>query len=436
MTLPLLKPQTARLVYGIFRPGLSAWITALRALLGAAIMLSAAPAVQAIEVGQILSPKSTGVIPIPLVGIDPDSGTTLGLIGAWLHHDEAGDIDRITAPDVLHNSYFGWGLRGRILAYPSPDAAWSLIAGVKQRVEHKFDAEYQVGLTRETPWSFSASALDERSGTQRFFGIGNDTPLAAQSDYTAEHVLLQTLVGRNFSPRWQLAYLLRFRNEDVTKGLLPGLPSITTLFPGQLGFGNNHELLNRLMLIYDSRDNIVVPTHGVQAIAYAGLSSRGGIFNDSRYSEFGFDARGYIPFDRRTVLAMHLALHELPSSHRLPFWAYSSIGGDASIIGGPQPLRGFGIGRFTDVDSFSTNVELRRIIASLHVFASRIDLELTPFLDVGRVFSRLGASPFAQLHRVGGFGVRGIARPFIVAYVDIGYGSEGTAAFSGINYIF
>ena len=68
--------------------------------------------------------------------------------------------------------------------------------------------------------------------------------------------------------------------------------------------------------------------------------------------------------------AMHLALRELPSSHRLPFWAYSTIGGDASTIGGPQPLRGFGIGRFTDVDSVSASVELRRIIVSMHAFAT------------------------------------------------------------------
>jgi hypothetical protein len=32
--------------------------------------------------------------------------------------------------------------------------------------------------------------------------------------------------------------------------------------------------------------------------------------------------------------------------------------------------------------------------------------------------------------------VRGVASPFIVGYVDVGFGSEGPAVFTGINYPF
>jgi hypothetical protein len=40
------------------------------------------------------------------------------------------------------------------------------------------------------------------------------------------------------------------------------------------------------------------------------------------------------------------------------------------------------------------------------------------------------------LHKVVGIGVRGIARPSVVGYVDVGYGTEGIAVFTGINYPF
>jgi hypothetical protein len=52
------------------------------------------------------------------------------------------------------------------------------------------------------------------------------------------------------------------------------------------------------------------------------------------------------------------------------------------------------------------------------------------------VFARTSTFPLQQLHTVGGVGFRGIARPFVVGYVDIGYGSEGVAVFTGINYPF
>jgi hypothetical protein len=39
-------------------------------------------------------------------------------------------------------------------------------------------------------------------------------------------------------------------------------------------------------------------------------------------------------------------------------------------------------------------------------------------------------------HQVYGLGFCGGARPFVVGYVNIGYGSEGIAVFTGLNYPF
>jgi hemolysin activation/secretion protein len=120
----------------------------------------------------------------------------------------------------------------------------------------------------------------------------------------------------------------------------------------------------------------------------------------------------------------------------VPFWALSAIGGGDTVVGGDQPLRGYGAGRFYDRDSFSGSLELRRKVMSFDATSTVIDVELTPFVDVGRVFARTGVFPLDQLHHVLGVGFRGIARPFVVGYVDIGYGSEGVAAFTGLNYPF
>jgi Omp85 superfamily domain len=393
------------------------------------------------------APESTGVsswfnpatapfIPVPLIGVDPDSGTTLGILPTWVQTDEHHEIRRIFAPDLLYNPNFGIGAHARVYAYPSADEQWSAVAGVQQRVERQFNAEYQNGRLREQRWSINGSLIYNRDGTPRFFGIGNESPAIAETNYTNQQELAQAQVGLNLSHVWQLQYTGRMLVADVLPGTLARIASIESRFGHILGVGTNYQLLNRLSIVYDTRDDVTVPSHGTQWVAYGGLASRSGVLNDSLYSEVGIDGRAFWPIQPQTILATHMSLRYLPSAQHVPFWALSSIGGDRSDIGGEQPLRGFGAGRFYDRDSFSASVELRRTVLSVNAASTHVDVEVTPFVDLGRVFARSGTFPLEQLHHVYGLGFRGVARPFVVGYVDIGYGSEGVAAFTGINYPF
>lgn len=382
------------------------------------------------------NPATAPFIPVPLIGVDPDSGTTLGILPTWVQTDEHHDIRRIFAPDLLYNPDFGIGAHARVYAYPSADEQWSAVAGIQQRVEREFNAEYQNGRLREQRWSFNGSLIYNRDGTPRFFGIGNESPAIAETNYTNQQELAQAQVGLNLNPVWQLQYTGRMLVADVLPGTLARIASIETRFGHILGVGTNYELLNRLSIVYDTRDDVTVPSHGTEWVAYGGLASRSGVLNDSLYSEAGIDGRAFWPIEPQTILATHMSLRYLPSAQHVPFWALSSIGGDRSDIGGEQPLRGFGAGRFYDRDSFSTGVELRRTVLSLNAASTHVDVEVTPFIDLGRVFARSGTFPLEQLHHVYGLGFRGVARPFVVGYVDIGYGSEGIAAFTGINYPF
>jgi hypothetical protein len=168
---------------------------------------------------------------------------------------------------------------------------------------------------------------------------------------------------------------------------------------------------------------------------YAGAAAREGILNDTAYSEAGVDGRFFWHTAERTVVAAHVALHYMPTVNNVPFWALSSLGGDQSDVE-VQPLRGYGTGRFLGRDSFVANVELRRAVKSFQGSATHFDLEVTPFLDMGRVFNDTSTIPFTHMHYVGGLGLRGVARPFVVGFLDLGYGNEGLAVFTGINYPF
>jgi outer membrane protein assembly factor BamA len=223
---------------------------------------------------------------------------------------------------------------------------------------------------------------------------------------------------------------------DILPGTLDKIASIEQRFPHVPGLGTNYEQLNRLSIIYDTRDNLTAPRQGMSWVAYGGIASHSGLFNDSLYSEAGIDGRVFWPLSPITVLATHVSLRYLPSyQHQLPFWAYSSIGGGTSIVGGDQPLRGFGSGRFYDRNSFSATVEYRHTMFTFDAI-SHVEIELAPFIDVGDVFHHGDEFPVQSLHKVAGVGFRGIARPSVVGYVDIGYGSEGAAVFTGINYPF
>lgn len=387
-------------------------------------------------VSRWLNPSMAPFIPIPMVGTDPNSGTTLGLLPVWLKTDEEHEIRRIIAPDVLHNPYFGYGVDARIYEYSSKDEQWSIDSGIKQRVERDIDAEYQVGRLRNELLSVNYSLIFDRSGTPRFYGIGNESPLINETNYTNTQDLAQIQVGINLTHAWQILYTGRYLWDDVTPGTLAGIASIETRFANILGIGTSSQMLNRLSIVYDTRDDLVVPSRGMEWLVYGGGAARQGILNDSMYSEAGIDGRNFIPIYEGTVLAAHMALRYLPTAHDVPFWALSSIGGEDSVIGGEQPLRGFGEGRYYDRNSFSTSLELRRTVFSFEAVSSRVDVELAPFVDLGRVFARSGDDPLEQLHHVFGLGFRAIARPFVVGKVDLGYGSEGAAVFTGLYYPF
>jgi len=380
------------------------------------------------------NPETAPFIPVPEIATDPNGGTTIGILPVWVRTDENHIIRRIIAPDFLHNPNFGLGFHARMYNYPSEDEQWSLLGGAKQRVEREFDAEYQSGRSRTGRWSFAGSLVYDKDGTPRFYGIGNDTPQSSQTNFTQEKSLAQVQIGWNFNKAWQLQYTGSARIVDVLPGTLSGISSIESRF-GTKQLGTGHEVLNRLSILMDTRNEVTVPERGMKWVAYVGTASRGGLLNDSLFSEAGIDGRALVPIASRTILAAHLALRVLPTANDLPVWALSSLGGSRSEIGGDQPLRGFGTGRFADRNSFSSSVELRQRVWKLGAISTPVELEVAPFVDAGRVFPT-GTSPLEQLHKVGGVAFRMIAPPFVVGYVDIGVGSEGPAVFSGIYYPF
>lgn len=384
---------------------------------------------------KLQDPNSWPFIPVPEVATDPNGGVTYGVLPVWLFTDNKNEISSIFAPDINANSTLGPGGNFRYLSYPSSDTNWYAVAGAQETIARKVDLDYQTGRDRKKWWSFEGRFFFERDPTERFYGEGNHSKQGNQSNFTTEQLYGEAILGLNFSEKWQLSMTERPRYVRIQEGGFTSVPSIFTQFPHQKGLNGGSELLSQWVLQYDSRDSVDIPRSGQLARLYYGIADRR--FGSSiSYNRFGGELREFYTIGRRVTLAGHIFNEYEPADSEIPFWSQARLGGDESTLTDQQTLRGYGTGRFIDNNLFVMNIEVRTRVWDKNLFGTHGILELAPFAEAGRVAHNLAYNPFSELHPVGGIGFRGIAEPFVVGYVDIGWGGEGAAVFSGINYPF
>jgi outer membrane protein assembly factor BamA len=384
---------------------------------------------------KLQDPNSWPFIPVPEVATDPNGGVTYGVLPVWLFTDSKNEISSILAPDINANSTLGPGGNFRYLAYPSADTNWYAVAGAQEKIARKVDFDYQTGRERKKWWSFEGRFYFERDPTERFYGLGNHSHKGNQTNYTTKQIYGEGILGLNLSERVQLSMMERPRWVRIQAGGFNSVPDISRLFPKQKGINGGSELYSQWMLQYDSRDSVDIPRSGTLGRLYYGIAARqfGSSFS---YNRFGGELRQYLTVGKRITFAGHIFNEYEPAGNEMPFWAQARLGGDESLLIDQQTLRGYGAGRYVDNNLFVMNVEMRTRVWEKTIFGTHGILELAPFAEAGRVAHEMGYNPFVNLHPVGGIGFRAIAEPFVVGYVDIGWGGEGAAVFSGINYPF
>ncbi len=375
------------------------------------------------------------LFPVPEVATDPNSGVTYGMLFAFLFKDKHDNIDYILAPDINNNTVLGPGGNFRLFGYPSEDTQWYVQTGASQHIARDVDLSYQTGRTLQKWWSLNVRFLYEQDPTNRFFGLGNQTAERNQTNYTDEQVFLQVLLGWNITRHLQLGFFTRPQYMRIKQGAFTTLPSIFELFPKVKGINGGSEFYNEARLTYDTRDSVDIPRKGTLAVLFNGVADRA-LLSTSSFDRFGGDLHEYIPISKRFTFAGHVYLQYTPAGQETPFWAMPRLGGEESLLYDQETLRGYGVGRFTDNNIANANFELRSRILEATVLGNHGILELAPFFDTGRVWNGMSTSPFEDLHSVAGMGFRAIAEPFVVGYLDIGYGGEGSAIFAGLNYPF
>ena len=102
-----------------------------------------------------------------------------------------------------------------------------------------------------------------------------------------------------------------------------------------------------------------------------------------------------------------------------------------------ETLRGYGAGRFIDNNLFVMNIEMRTRVWDKTILGTHGILELAPFAEAGRVCAQYRVTTRSRNCTRSAALDSAVSRSRSwSAIVDVGWGGEGAAVFSGINYPF
>ena len=375
------------------------------------------------------------LIPIPIVYADPNLGFGIGLMPVVLLHPKE-RIEWIIAPSADYNDLLGVSLTNRIYYYPTIQEELFIYNDISTEGNMEHEARFH-GRDRFVKGSdFHAAGYFVKDPTRRFFGLGADTREGDETDYQMRESAVEADVGYFFTEDLRLGATMRYRHSRVSGGIVDKQPDTTDVFSG-LG-GVKDDLTTVLAYggraTIDLRDDSIFPSKGLLLDGFFEVSAKG-LISSTAFVRWGVSATGFYPIGvggvpDAIVAVARVSYQEIRGDDRLPFWEMPSLGGRSK-------LRGFGVGRFTDEAYLLASLEARTRVAEFTIMQNRLRLELTAFLDSGRVFGDGTGLTDSAWQYVPGFGVRVLVPDSgIIARGDVGFGGEGPAIFLVLGYPF
>lgn len=367
---------------------------------------------------------------IPAVATSKNDGTDVGVIVPYIFADDEGRVTQIVAPMYIHNEFVGSRATLNLFRYPARGEQIKLIASITEKTERKFQLDAQKLFLDGGRYSLEGNVGFFKNGTARFFGLGNQTRENQETNYTDRELLGFITGGLYVGPGRRVTWTERLRNVEIQVGAVPNIPFTQSVFPAIKGTGGATVWGHKLAFLDDTRDDTLTPTVGSYFTMFAELAQSLTADTNTVFSRYGFDYRILLPNQTKQYTSVFRAkLEATVGGAEIPFFERSSLGGQTT-------LRGFGVGRFVDNHSLVISVEERIQLFHLKVFGTVAEVEMAPFLDVGKVTDTFRYRVFSQYEANPGIGFRAIARPNVVARVDVATGNEGRAVFAGLDFPF
>lgn len=342
-----------------------------------------------------------------------------------------------------------WTIQGIPLIIPSPQTGFNLglhaiLSDIRRQDPHKVQilgqilasdrGRYKHFIQVDYPHLFELYRITTRVSYNRdinfrYYGVGNETKVdnaglsndspLYQNNRTGPAFKLQIL--RQFGKNFQMGPLfgLKWTEIEVPDGSL-----LKTQNPVGTGGGRTHSV--GLAFVYQTLDFEPYPTTGDFIELYINRYApwTGSSFDFWRTT---FTYRRYYPLHPKLIFA-HRTLLEVLSGN-VPFFELGAVGGSDSTIGfgGDRFMRGYDGNRFIDHIRFVMGFELRWDPIVFNFANQDIVIGFVPFVDFGKVWSKMFPVLTGTLHASTGWGTRIIWDKRLVVRTDFAVNQEGTS---------
>ncbi|MBI4640666.1 MAG: BamA/TamA family outer membrane protein [Candidatus Tectomicrobia bacterium] len=368
------------------------------------------------------------IIPLPAISTKPNEGATFGILPVFLLLDEQDHIQVLLAPSLTFNEIFGVTGTFRLFAYPDGNRQFQIIASLSSKINRDYRIFYEDPGFSQGRFLIRGEAFLFKDPAARFFGLGAESDQDDETNFTQSELGLTGTIGINLLPSLQLSLTERFRRVRIEKGGLNTLPFLRDRFPRVSGANGGVISAQRLAVTYDSRDSSVTPTEGEFAQLFVELSEKS-LGSEFSFRRYGLELKKLFPNQNKRFTLAVRGLLEAVDGDMTPFFEKSHLGGD-------ETLRGFGDGRFIDNHRLVLNVEERIIPFKFRLLDVFTNFEISPFLEIGKVFHSFERLSLNDVQVIGGISFRAVVHPNVVGHIEVGYGSEGSAVFVGLDYPF
>lgn len=369
-------------------------------------------------------------IPLPVIASSPNEGITYGALSAFLLHNRKDEVSTLLAPQVNYNQNFGVTTTLYGAFYPSPDRSWEINLSKSTKVNEDYEFKIRDTTLLDKKLDLNAFVYRFADGSARFFGFQSTSSKENETNYADEETGFTFTAGFPIFNNLQLVIGERFRNVNIRRGAITGLPFIGDRYteaevPGIDGFTAHAQ---KLALVYSTMDSQNMPTRGLYGKASMEESAKF-LGSSASYRHYEAEIKGYFPLQDARYITVSRLVYNQTLGDDVPFL-------ERSILGGETTLRGYGRNRFIDSSYFLCNLEERIRLFRWTLFNVNTDWEIAPFIDLGAVMESLDKAKTKDFEFNPGIGFRAVVRPNIVGRVDIGFGNEGPALFVGLGYPF